>query len=1009
MNAKQLLFSLLLGNVTAPMAAYAQPPVSVSPSSLYFMENKGQITDQKGHPRTDLHFRLTSSGMNLFTGSGHLHYQWAMPLLSSSGRQEEQKAALYRMDVTLMGSNPQAEMTTGKRQAFYERYYLPHLGKQGTIAYAYQQIRYKNVYPHIDWVLYIKEGKVEYDFIIHPGGKVSDIQLQYSGTDRLSIDEQGRLTAVTPFGTVTESAPVGYQEDGVPVATSFVLDHNILSFKTAAHKGVLTIDPTLNWSTYYGGNAEDITKNGCITGDPYGNTFLAGQTNSTMNIATTGSFKDTLTAQYDAFLVRFNSSGNRLWATYYGGATQDYGMAAVTDRIGGVYLTGYSNGNGLSTTGSHQATKGSGYDALLVKFDTSGTRLWATYYGGSATEQGLGVVCDRNNNVYMTGFTNNSTTGIATGGAHQTAGGGGNDAFLVKFNSAGIRQWGTYYGGSGVDQGLSLACDTIKNVFLAGYTLSGSGIATANAHQTTAGGNEDGFLVKFDSSGTRLWATYYGGSATDMCQGVICDQAGNPSLVGYTQSTTGIATAGSHQPAFFAAPGADAFLVKFNAAGVRQWGTYYGDTGDDWGLGITTDRLNNIFITGFTGSHNNIATPGSFKDTLPAIDLADAFLVKFSPSGNRVWGSYLGGDDVDMGYGLYCDTLSRVYIAGVTYSVTGFATTGAHQTTFGGGSRDAFLSLINDCDLFAPSSVTGADTVCKKSNYSYTVPSMAGAVSYTWTLPTGWSGNSNTNSINILSGTASDTIRVHANYVCGSSSDVKKYIVISPRPVVTPSGNKRICYGDSVLLTSSGAIRYQWLYNGSSVLGDTLQNLAVSQSGHFNVVTLNAFGCRDTSATDTVTVHPLPTPVITATGATLATGNYNSYQWNYNGTPIGGAVGSTYTITVMNGNYTVTVTDSNGCEGTSASFDGSTLGTKETANSAGIHIYPNPATDRVFVQSSFPLVITLYNIDGQIAGYYKNATGVDIGMLSDGLYLMRITDANGLLYRTQRIVKHTSK
>ena len=76
---------------------------------------------------------------------------------------------------------------------------------------------------------------------------------------------------------------------------------------------------------------------------------------------------------------------------------------------------------------------------------------------------------------------------------------GSYDAFLVKFNSSGVRQWGTYYGGTGYDEGASCATDMSGNVYLAGYTQSTTGIATTGAHQTTYGGSSDAFLVKFDA------------------------------------------------------------------------------------------------------------------------------------------------------------------------------------------------------------------------------------------------------------------------------------------------------------------------------------------------------------------------------------------------------------------------------------------------------------------------------------------------------------------------------
>ena len=1005
MKSQLLLFPLqLLGSITTTKAQGYHPKISNS-QNLCFVENKGQVTDQYGKSRKDIYFRIGGSGLSMFAGSGQLHYQWAAP--TAIQPDAAQHMATYRMDVTLIGADRQAKVTAEQQQPFHERYYFPHLGLQGATAHAYQKVTYKEIYPNIDWVLYVKNNTVEYDFVVHPGGKVSDIRLQYSGATNLSVDKAGKLTAVTPMGTVTENTPVSFQADGTPIASSFVLHNDILSFSTAPHTGTLIIDPTLSWSTYYGGASEEAVKSGGVTGDPYGNGYLCGHTNSTANIATTGSFKDILTAQYDAFLVKFSNTGLRKWATYYGGSTQDYGWAATGDLSGHVYLAGYSISNGLSTTGSHQATKSGSYDAFLVQFDTAGSRQWATYYGGTAIEQAFAVTCDKSDNVYLAGFTNNSTSGITTTSAYQTTGGGGNDAFLAKFNSAGVRQWGTYYGGTGTDQGISLKCDTAKNVFLSGYTLSTSGIASTGSHQPASGGNEDGFLVKFDSTGTRQWGTYYGGSGMDICQGVTCDPNGNTYITGYTVSTTGISTTGSHQPVFGGGAGADVYLVKFNGAGVRQWGTYYGNTGDDWGLGITSDVSGNLYLTGFTGSTTSIATTGAIKDTL---DFQDAFVVKFDTTGIRLWGTYFGGEDVDLGYGIYCNNLSQVYLGGVTSSLTNLATTGSHQTAKGGGSRDAFLALINDCSLTAPASITGSDTVCRNSVYTYTATPVAGATSYTWVLPSGWAGASTTNTINLTTAGNSDTIRVTANFLCGSSVQIIKPVIMSAVPVLTPSGTVGICSGDSVTLAATTGVSYQWLNGTTPISGATAQNHTVHSVGHYAVIVTNTHGCTDTTITDTVIVHPLPAPVITATGTLLSTGTFSSYQWKHNGTPITGAVSGTYTITITSGLYTVTVTDANGCEGTSTAFDAGTVGIDETnGNHPAVSIYPNPVTDMLYIRSAKAVNAAISTMDGRMIGQYEKVQSINMGSYAAGVYLLRITDREGRLLGTEKIVKHTNR
>ena len=399
----------------------------------------------------------------------------------------------------------------------------------------------------------------------------------------------------------------------------------------------------------------------------------------------------------------------RAWGTYYTGTGQiwpngeDRGQACITDAAGNVYMVGTTNSNSdIATVGAHQTicaggdTIGgfSGTDAFLVKFNSSGVRQWATYYGGSEWDYGISCAIDASGNVYMIGSTS-STSGIATAGAHETT---VNDGFLVKFNSSGVRQWGTYFEGNGN----ACATDASGNVYIVGLTNSTSGIATAGAHQTVMSGSGDAFLVKFNSSGVRQWGTYFGGpfdggSANEMGISCATDASGNIYMVGKTPSTSGIATVGAHQTAggtqFF-----DAFLVKFNSTGVIQWGTYYDGLGDTQPNSCATDASGNVYMAGQVFQEllpdSGISTPGAHQTTYGG-GFTDAFLVKFDPNGVRQWGTYYGGSSVEEGTSCAIDPSGNVYIAGHTGSTTGIATAGAHQTVFGGGGLDGFLVCFN--------------------------------------------------------------------------------------------------------------------------------------------------------------------------------------------------------------------------------------------------------------------------------------------------------------------------
>ena len=258
LNQSLIILVSLLGSLTS----YPKET-----GDLFFIENKGQVTDQFHLQRPDIQFSLHAPGMNLFIGKGSLHYQFTREDNVASSVNNFMALAMgtvptvsnietYRMDVELIGADKNAIAVTEDKQAYYENYYLPQC-PNGVLAHTYKKITYKNVYPNIDWAIYIKDNKLEHDFVVKQGGDPSDIKLRYQGATTLKINTDGTLRAVTPFGTITEAAPVTYEASGKKVNTSFVLKDGVLGFNVDDYKGELTIDPTVEWATYYGGKVTD--------------------------------------------------------------------------------------------------------------------------------------------------------------------------------------------------------------------------------------------------------------------------------------------------------------------------------------------------------------------------------------------------------------------------------------------------------------------------------------------------------------------------------------------------------------------------------------------------------------------------------------------------------------------------------------------------------------------------------------------------------------------------------
>ncbi len=241
--------------------------------------------------------------------------------------------------------------------------------------------------------------------------------------------------------------------------------------------------------------------------------------------------------------------------------------------------------------------------------------------------------------------------------------------------------WASYYGGaadesdsnysiggSGFPMAENLkpdvATDLAGNIYLAGGTKSNSNIATMGSYQTSLSGSWDGFAVKFNRAGQRLWATYYGGSSYDGFCAVAADASGNIYLGGNTRGGSGLASAGAYQTTLRGNYGG--LLVRLNTAGVRQWATYIAGNDSDLLYSICLDGQGNLYAGGFAVSDSFLATPGAYdviKDSGTNTS-SDGWLAKFSTGGNMQWCTYYGGYGEDMIRTLACDAAGNVYAGG---------------------------------------------------------------------------------------------------------------------------------------------------------------------------------------------------------------------------------------------------------------------------------------------------------------------------------------------------------
>jgi hypothetical protein len=304
--------------------------------------------------------------------------------------------------------------------------------------------------------------------------------------------------------------------------------------------------------------------------------------------------------------------------------------------------------------------------------------------------------------------------------------GGTQDTFVVKYDTNGIYKWATQMGGNSNDRGNGISTDSFGNVYVTGFFQSISlKIYDASAHKyagvdsdlslsNTYNSRSDVFIVKYDTSGNYCWATQMGGTSVDAGTGISTDSFGNIYVTGYFQSPSlKIYDASAHKYGVASdlslsninITGQDTFIVKYDTSGNYKWATQMGGNLQNQGMGISTDYLGNVYVTGFfINTSLNIYDASAYKYiagvasdislSLVSDGSLNTFIVKYDTSGVYQWATQMGGTFDDNGKGISTDYLGNVYVTGY-FSDTSLKIYDASAHKYGVAS-DISLSRVSD-------------------------------------------------------------------------------------------------------------------------------------------------------------------------------------------------------------------------------------------------------------------------------------------------------------------------
>ncbi len=573
-----------------------------------FIENKGQW-----HENVNFKMELNDGALFLEDQAitfnladmkmghhSHAHDEHEWSESSSNGRGHAYKILFHN-------SNKPKNISTNSITSDYNNYFIGNdESKWASHVNKFRNVIYTEIYDNIDISYSSSPRGMKYDFIVHPGGSYKDIQLEYIGTDNLTL-EDGVLIAHTSVRNIMEYTPIVYQiieGDTVKINCEYSLRKNIVSYQISDNFDKtkdLIIDPSLVFSTFTGS-----------TGDNWG-----------------------FTATYD-----YNDN------VFSGGIVFSTGYPTTT----GAYQVDYAGG----TPWAENATSYlEGCDVGIIKYNPTGTnRIYATYLGGhNGQEMPHSLVVTENNQLVVMGTTGSPDFPTTANAFDNTFNGGtsvvydnvigfnnGVDIFVAKLSEDGSQlMGGTYVGGSSND-GLNFKAsytlpdplyginfvemhgndslyynygdgargEVVVNsdsyIYVGTNTFSDnfpSGIN--NGFQTTSGGKQDGVVFCLSPDLSQLvWASYLGGSEDDAIFSISLDSEDNVFVTGGTASTNFPTTANAYNQTHNGGS-TDAFVAKITSNGTfLLTSTFFGSQAFDNAYFVRTDKRDNVYICGLT-------------------------------------------------------------------------------------------------------------------------------------------------------------------------------------------------------------------------------------------------------------------------------------------------------------------------------------------------------------------------------------------------------------------------
>jgi gliding motility-associated-like protein len=568
---------------------------------------------------------------------------------------------------------------------------------------SYGKVTYIDLYKNIDFEYGTQDGLNKYNFIIQPGGNLSDVSMVVDGAEKIELSN-GAIKIKTSVNSIEEHPPFAYQlinEMAIKVPCKYTLKDHKIGFEVLGnydHKRPLIIDPILVFSTYSGstvdnfGFAATYDSRGCLYAGGIASaptTYPNGKyptTAGAFQVKFAGGSKtsnDWEEFPCDISISKYSPNGDSLlWATYLGGSKNEYPHSLIVNNNDQLIIFGSTNSTNFPVTRTaFDTTANGGYDIICSKLSQDGAKLVGSTYIGGGADDGFNissplvynyadefrgeVEVDIYNNIYIASCTRSKNFPVNKLAPQNKLSGDSLDGLFIKLDSnLTDLQWGSYWGGVGEDALYSIEIKENK-IYVAGGTTSAGLKTSANAiHTAHQGGYRDGYIASFSNDSLQfISGTYIGTNVYNQVYFIEQDLAGNIYATGQTDGVWPVSSG------VYSEPNSGQFIIKISSDLSQEiLSTCFGSgakTADLNPSAFLVDFCGNVYFSGWGSSfggpwHNGTTTGLSITANAhqKTTDGNDFYLIVLSKNlVSRVYATYYGsagsnnesGDHVDGG------------------------------------------------------------------------------------------------------------------------------------------------------------------------------------------------------------------------------------------------------------------------------------------------------------------------------------------------------------------------